>query len=48
MPVIELERPEQPLGDKNKYKSIRLENGIEALLISVGDEDRVGLKLTTV
>lgn len=33
MGIERLPTPQQAIGDKNKYRAIRLSNGIEALLI---------------
>ena len=36
--VVILENPIKSLADHNSYRAIRLANGLQALLISVGDE----------
>ena len=36
--VVLLENPIKSLADHNSYRAIRLANGLQALLISVGDE----------
>lgn len=40
MKVKLLETPKKPIADRNQYRAIELENGMEAMLISVGDESR--------